>query len=108
MSDEKKNNAEVRKAYGKATAALREAHREEFDRLLAAEYEAAGLEVRRRLTPEERAARDAAKEAERAAKAEAKRQAKVAALEAELAALKGLDEFEGLAAAIESVTTADL
>ena len=105
MSDEKKNNAEVRKAYGKATAALREAHREEFDALLEAEYEKAGLEVRRRLTADERAARDAAKAAEREAKRQAKVAAKIAALNAELEALKA--EGGEFADALVGLVTAD-
>lgn len=103
---EKKNNAEVRKAYGKATARLREAHREDFDRMLVEEYEAAGLEVRRRLTAEERAVRDAEKAAEREAKRQAKAAAKIAALEAELAALKA-DGGE-FAEALAGLATADL
>ena len=105
MSDEKKNNAEVRKAYGKATAALREAHKEEFLALLEAEYAKAGLTVRRRLTAEQRAERDAAKAAEREAKKAAKAAAKIAALEAELAALR--EQGGDFANALADLVTAD-
>lgn len=108
MADkESKNNAETRAAYGRATTRLREKHRADFDAMLAEEYAAAGLVVRRRLTAEERAEREAAKAAERAAKEAAKKQAKIDALKAELAALTEDDEFAALAASIESVITAD-
>jgi hypothetical protein len=78
---------EQRACYGRATSALRDAHREEFDALLTAEYATAGLEVRRRLSEEERAAKAAAEAEAKAAKAEEKRLAKVARLQAELDAL---------------------
>jgi hypothetical protein len=42
--------------YSRATTALREAHAEEFDVLLAQAYAAAGVEYKRRRTPEEAAA----------------------------------------------------
>lgn len=106
MSDEKKNNAEVRKAYGKATSRLRELHREDFDRLLAEEYDKAGLVVRRRMSAEERAVRDAQKAAEREAKRQMKAAAKIAALEAELASLKA--DGGDLADALVGIATADL
>jgi dsDNA-binding SOS-regulon protein len=57
------------KAYGKAMSRLREEHREEFDALVAEEYEAVGLTFRKRASAEEREAREAA---EREAKAKAK------------------------------------
>lgn len=59
------------KHYAAAEKALREAHRDEFEALLAAEYEKAGETRIRRLTPAERDAKIAA---EARAKAEAKMQ----------------------------------
>lgn len=41
--------------YSKATTTLRERHREEFQTILAAAYKEAGLEYKRRLSPEEKA-----------------------------------------------------
>lgn len=87
-TEDRNEHTERAKAYTKATTALRKAHAEEFRSLLHAEYEARGIEVKPRLTAEERAAREAAKVAEKAAKEEAKRQAKIAALEAQVEALK--------------------
>ena len=85
---ERDAHTERAKAYTAATTALRKAHAEEFRTLLHAEYEARGIEVKPRLTAEERAAREAQKVAEKAAKAEAKRQAKIDALKAEIEALE--------------------
>lgn len=78
-----------RKAYGDAMAALRVAHKEEFNSLLDDFYRSYGMEsprVRREARAEERfTARVAANEAR-----EARRVAKIAKIEAELAALKGV------------------
>jgi hypothetical protein len=53
--DEKKDRqSRQNAAYTKASARLREAHREEFDGYLGEEYEAVGLTYRRRATAEER------------------------------------------------------
>jgi hypothetical protein len=79
------------RAYSAATRDLRDAHAEEFRGLLAKHYEALGLEVRPRLTDEERAVRDAARAAEKVAKAEARKQAKIDRLRAEIEALDGGD-----------------
>lgn len=49
MSDHLK---EVKRAYVRATAELRKQYADEFHVLLAAEYEKAGLSVRKRLTGE--------------------------------------------------------
>lgn len=100
-------HAERAKAYTAATSALRSAHADEFRALLAAEYAARGLEVKVRKSPDEIAAEKAALEAEKEAKRVAKAAAKVAKAEAALAALKAEVGYEDLAAAIESVTTAD-
>jgi hypothetical protein len=85
----KEKDTLARKAYGEAMAALRDAHRDEFEALLSAKQAAYGVEVRRRLSPAERAERAAAEAVEKAAKAEAKRQAKIRALEEQIAALTG-------------------
>ena len=88
---ERSRNAEQRACYGRATATLRERHADEFRDLLAAEYAAAGLTVKRRLTDAERAQRDEARALAKAAKAKAKHDAKVEKARAELAALLGQD-----------------
>lgn len=85
---EREAHTERAKAYTAATTALRKAHADEFRALLHAEYEVRGIAVKPRLTPEERAAREAQKVAERVAKAEAKRQAKINALKAEIESLE--------------------
>lgn len=53
-TDAGKRMSAQNKAYGKATTRLREAHREEFDALVAEEYRKVGLAFRRRRTAEER------------------------------------------------------
>jgi hypothetical protein len=106
MADKTEKDAErsaaLRKAYGDATSELRAAHHEEFTALLAAKYAAAGLEVRPRLSAEERAEKEAAEAQVRAEKAERKRLEKIAKLQAEIAALAGesdpLDVFREPAA----------
>lgn len=75
VEDTTDRSAAMRKAYQQAEARLKETHAEEWNALLTEEYASAGLEVRRRLTDEERAARAAAK-------VEAKRQKLIAALNA--------------------------
>ena len=75
------------KAYAVATTALREKHREEFNGLLRAQYEALGLEPKFRKTAEEKAAAEAEAAKAKADKKAAKIEAKRAALQAELAAL---------------------
>jgi hypothetical protein len=87
VAESNDSHTERAKAYTAATTALRTAHADEFRSLLHAEYALRGITVKPRLTPEERAAREAEAVAAKAAKAEAKRLAKVAALEAEIAAL---------------------
>jgi hypothetical protein len=72
----------MRAAYQSAERALKEAHPEEWNGLLDAAYAEQGVEVRRRLTDEERAEREAAK-------IEAKRQK----LLAQLAELNGQEPF---------------
>ena len=62
--------------YAKATAILREKHREEFDSILTAQFAAAGMTYKRRKTAEER-------EAEAAEARLAKARAKALALKAE-------------------------
>jgi len=89
MSDEMKKDNARNKAYTSAMTALREAHREEFDALLGAAYETAGLEPRKRRTPAEIEAEKVAKAAAREAKVAAKRAAKIEALQREIDALKG-------------------
>jgi hypothetical protein len=83
---ESKNNAEARKAYGNATAALRTAHREEFDTLLDQAYADLGM-VSPRIKSQQRAAEAAVARAAAAERREARRLAKIEALKAELAAL---------------------
>jgi hypothetical protein len=46
------------KAYGKATASLRDAHRDEFNRLYAQSAQALGVKWEPRLTDEQKAERD--------------------------------------------------
>lgn len=75
------------KAYGAATTRLRDAHREEFNALLAEEYKALGLAPRIRRTPEQIEAERAAKEQVRAEREATKRLQKIAKLQAEIAAL---------------------
>ena len=89
---EKKDTSRANSLYAKATTALREAHRDEFEALLDKEYLEAGLVRVRRRTPEEVAAEKAA-----AAKAreEAKEQARKEKAKATLDAL--LAEFPDLA-----------
>ena len=75
------------KAYGAATTRLRDAHREEFNTLLAEEYKALGLAPRIRRTPEQIEAERAAKEQVKAEREQTKRLQKIAKLQAEIAAL---------------------
>lgn len=83
--------ATQRACYGRATTELRARHEGEFADLLAAEYAAAGITVKRRLTEAERIARDEAKAQAKADKARAAHEAKVEKARAELAALLGQD-----------------
>lgn len=79
MSEEKKAASFANKAYAAAEKILRERHKAEFEEILSAYYEAAGVERKVRLSKEEREAqrlaeralKEAAKEAERRAKAKA-------------------------------------
>ena len=57
--------AALRKAYQSAEKRLKDAHEEEWNALLDEEYASAGLEVRRRLTEDEKAAREQAKNEEK-------------------------------------------
>jgi len=54
-STEQARSALLRQAYGAATTRLRESHREEFDRLYAAEATQRGVEYTPRLTAEQKA-----------------------------------------------------
>lgn len=90
--DKKQREGMVRKAYGEAMADLRDAHRDEFDRLLKAAYDKYGITVRRRMSAEEAAQAKAAREQVRAERAEQRRLAKIAALQEQIAALTGEDE----------------
>lgn len=83
--------ATQRACYGRATTELRARYEGEFSDLLAAEYAAAGITVKRRLTDAERTARDEAKAQAKADKAKAAHDAKVEKARAELAALLGQD-----------------
>jgi hypothetical protein len=67
------------KAYGAATTALREAHREEFDALLTAEYAKVGLTRKVRRTAEQIAAEKVAAAEAKAAQREAARREKALA-----------------------------
>lgn len=77
-----------RKAYGAASKALRDAHREEFDGLLDAAYADLGL-VSPRVKREQRAVAEAAEKAAREVRREEMRLKKIADLEMQLEALKG-------------------
>lgn len=90
--DEKTSpTANANRLYTAATTALREAHQEEFQALLTAEYEKAGLSRKVRRTPEQVAAEKvAAAEAREAAKETARREKALATAQA-LA-----NEFPGL------------
>ena len=78
------------KAYTKAAARLREAHQEEFDRLLAEEYEAIGAVPRRRKTEEEKAAEAAAREEEKQRRKREKAEEQIRKHEAAIAELREL------------------
>ena len=65
----------MRACYQRALAELKDRHEDEWNELLDSEYASAGLDVRRRLTDEQRAQREAEK-------VEAKRQKLLAALNA--------------------------
>ena len=80
MTDEKKTSeSQARALYAQAEKALKEAHKDEFEKILTGLYEAAGLTRRVRKTKEEREAeRLAAKEAREAAKREKERQGAIA------------------------------
>lgn len=86
MGEEKKSSF-ANQAYVAAEKALKEAHRDEFEALLQAEYDKAGVTRRVRLSAEERAAKvaeeKAAKEALKAAAAKEKALAAARALAAE-------------------------
>lgn len=58
MADETDSKTKIRKAYGAATTRLRDAHRDEFNRLMKAEAEALGVEWSPRLSAEEKAEKD--------------------------------------------------
>jgi colicin import membrane protein len=83
------------KAYAAAEKALKDAHAEEFEALLQAEYDKAGKTRVKRRTAEERAAEAAEKKAAReAAKAEAAKE-KAKAQVATLLAVYGKEIIEG-------------
>ncbi|MGV0949394.1 MAG: hypothetical protein ACOYB3_01890 [Azonexus sp.] len=86
MTDEKKTTAPANAAYGAATTALREAHREEFDALLASKRAEMGLPPVSRRTPEQVAADKAKAAEEKAAAKEAARKEKALATAQALAA----------------------
>lgn len=86
-STEKPDSSRNR-AYTKAIGRLRAAHQAEFNDLLAEEYGALGLTVRRRKTAEEKALEESQRAAERVLKAAAKRQAAIEAHKAAIAALE--------------------
>lgn len=82
MGEEKKSSF-ANTAYTAAEKALKEAHKDEFDALLQAEYDKAGVKRVKRLSAEERAAKVAAeKAAKEAAKKAATREKAQAALDA--------------------------
>lgn len=81
-------DGKVRAAYAIATSALRDKYRDEFDALLKAEYAKAGVTVKVRLTPEQRAEAEQAKKAEREARVRAKKAEKLAELRAMMEALE--------------------
>lgn len=57
-AEKEERSTKLRKAYGNATARLRESYREEFDALYAEEAETLGVDYTPRLTPEAKAERD--------------------------------------------------
>lgn len=89
VDPKRERDAQVRAAYTAATTRLRNIHRSEFERLLSEEYANAGVEVKIRLTDEQRRERDAQRAADRKAKADERKAAKVARLKAQIAALEG-------------------
>ena len=99
---EKKSDNARNKAYTAATTALRDAHRDEFNALLEAEYGKLGLTPRRRRTAEEIEAEAAAKAQVKAERAEQKRLQKIAALQAEIDALRSPEQVEADAMAVFS------
>ena len=82
-AEKAERSAKMRLAYQTAERRLKEAHHDEWNTLLTAAYAEEGLEVRRRLTDEEKEAREQARIAEKRAK-----------LLAQLQALDGLDDSE--------------
>lgn len=82
-------DVKVRAAYSAAVKRLREEYRVEFARFLRDEYRKAGIKVKPRLTPEQRAERAKARAEARAEAEEARRLAKIAALQEQIAALGG-------------------
>jgi hypothetical protein len=83
MSEEKKKASFANTAYAAAERALREAHADEFDALLQAEYDKAGVTRKVRRTPEQvEADKAAAKAARQEEKEEKRRRAAFAAAQA--------------------------
>lgn len=117
MSEETKETSFSNTARAAAEKKLRENHREELEALIDAEYEAAGIERRRRLTDEERAEKEAAEAAEKAER-KAKREADKLArekLKAEEARQKALakakelaEKFPGLVVVADTIDTPDM
>jgi hypothetical protein len=99
MADEAKKDNARNKAYTAATTALRDAHRDEFNDLLEAEYGKLGLTPRRRRTAEEIEAEAAAKAQAKAEKARMRALQKIAARQEEIEALRA--EVESLGTVVE-------
>jgi hypothetical protein len=99
---EEKKSSFANQAYVAAEKALKEAHKAEFEALLDAEYEKAGVVRKRRLSAEERAAKvaeeKAAKEAAKAAATREKALAAARALAAEFPDLVQIVEPEQILA----------
>jgi len=103
MSEEKKSSF-ANQAYVAAEKALKDAHKAEFEALLDAEYEKAGVVRKRRLSAEERAAKVAEeKAAKEAAKEAAEREKAQAALDALLATYPDLQPTSVLKAVADGV-----
>ena len=97
MGEEKKSSF-ANQAYVAAEKALKEAHKVEFEALLDAEYEKAGVARKRRLSAEERAKKVAEeKAAKEAAKKAAEREKAQATLDALLATYPDLQPTSALA-----------
>jgi transketolase len=95
---EEKKSSFANAAYTAAEKALKEAHKDEFEALLQAEYDKAGVKRVKRLTAEERAAKVAEeKAAKEAAKKAAEREKAQATLDALLATYPDLQPTSALA-----------